>query len=267
MSNSVLPSVAPTRSPRRTISIASVTMKAFSFSFTIRKPLNAPITAPTTRITAMPAKAGHCVPKPDGMTSSAPTAGAMPTVDSSDRSNLPEISTSDSPSTTSASAADAPRMLIRLPVVRKLSLTIAPMTSSTASAGSNASSRSLGSRAARRATDGVAVRSPGRTSVMRDPFDVGHQVADRPAGVVLRDQGAGPQHQHPVARPQVVQLVADDQDRLAFRAHPLDLAEQRLLRLHVDPGGRVDQHQHVRVTRERPRQHHLLLVAAGQRVG
>jgi hypothetical protein len=112
----------------------------------MRKPLNTPITAPTTRITAIPAKAGHSVPKPDGITSSAPIAGAMPTVDSSDRSNLPVISTSDSPSTTSASAADAPRMLIRLPVVRKLSLTIAPMISSTTSAGTSASSRRRGMR-------------------------------------------------------------------------------------------------------------------------
>ncbi|SAK98120.1 hypothetical protein AWB83_05882 [Caballeronia ptereochthonis] len=81
MSKSVPPLVAPTSMPRSTISIASVTMNAFRRSRTTRKPLTKPISAPTTTIAASPA-AGHSRPKPDeaaGITSIAPTAGAMPT--------------------------------------------------------------------------------------------------------------------------------------------------------------------------------------------
>ena len=49
---------------------------------------------------------------------------------------------SDSASTTSASAADEVRMVLMLPAVRKTGLTIVPMTSRRASAGSSARSRS-----------------------------------------------------------------------------------------------------------------------------
>ena len=69
-----------------------------------------------------PAAAGHCMPKPAdaaGITSIAPTAGAMPTVDSSDKSNLPVSTISDSASTTSANAADAPSTLIRFALRQK----------------------------------------------------------------------------------------------------------------------------------------------------
>ena len=69
----------------------------------------------------------------------------MPTVDSSDRSNLPVNTISDSASTTNANAADAPSTLIRFAFVRKLGLTNAPITISNASAGSKASSRSRAS--------------------------------------------------------------------------------------------------------------------------
>ena len=119
-------------------------MNAFSRSRTTRKPLMKPITAPTTRIASRPAAAGHSNPKPAeaaGITSIAPTAGAMPTVDSSERSNLPVSTISDSASTTSANAADAPSTLIRFAFVRKLGLTNAPITISNASAGTSARSR------------------------------------------------------------------------------------------------------------------------------
>jgi simple sugar transport system permease protein len=50
ISNSVPPLVAPTSMPRNTISMASVTMNAFSRKRTTKKPLIQPITAPTATI-------------------------------------------------------------------------------------------------------------------------------------------------------------------------------------------------------------------------
>ena len=75
---------------------------------------------------------------------------------------------------------------------------------------------------------------------------------------------AVPHHQHPVAGAQVLELAADDEDRLALAAHALDHGEQRLLGLHVDARGRVHQHQDRGIVGERPAHHHLLLVAAGE---
>jgi len=141
MSNRVPPLVAPTSRPRSTISIASVTMKALSRSLTTNRPLRKPVHAPTAAMASSPAATGHSVPKPPeaaGITSMAPTAGAMPTVDSTDRSNLPVMMISDSASTTSARAAEAPRMLTRLAGVRKLGLVKAPSKNSRASAGTSA---------------------------------------------------------------------------------------------------------------------------------
>ena len=67
--------------PRRMISIASVTMKALSLSFTTMKPLMKPTRPPTTSTVRMPIAVGHSKPKPKpsaGSTTMAPIAGAMP---------------------------------------------------------------------------------------------------------------------------------------------------------------------------------------------
>ena len=223
MSNRVLPCVAPTITPRSTISIASVTMNAFSFSLTTQNPLNAPTSAPTTKIATKQSHSGQPNPNPpeaEGSSSNAPIAGAMPTVDSSERSNLPLISTSDSPSTTSASAADEPSTLIRLPGVRNASLVTAPMTTSTTSAGSSASSRRADDPSALRTPNsaepflgGATVDTPASFAIELDSFDGSDQLSVRPASGMLRRQRAEAQHKDPVAGAQVVQLVADDDDR------------------------------------------------------
>ncbi len=126
------------------MSMASVTMKALRRRRTTMKPLMKPMRPPTSSTTRMPTKVGSSKPKPKlaaGTTTMAPIAGANPYTDSSDRSNLPVMMTSDSASTTRASAADEVRMVLILPEVRKTGLTIVPIMTSRASAGSSARSR------------------------------------------------------------------------------------------------------------------------------
>ena len=234
MSKSVPPLVAPTSIPRSTISIASVTMNAFSRSRTTRKPLTNPTAAPTTTIASKPAAAGHSKPNPAdaaGITSIAPTAGAMPTVDSSDKSNLPVSTISDSASTTSASAADAPRMLIRFAFVRKLGLTNAPIASSNASAGNSARSRnrasSMRGRLPRTPTPapGAAPASAGLETLFfmeTHSFDRCNQFMVLPAGRKFGDDRAAKHHEDAVAGAQVVEFARHHQHRLAFVAHAVD---------------------------------------------
>ena len=124
--------------------MARVTMKAFSLRPTTMKPLRKPAMAPTRSTAISPTAVGTSTPKPKlaaGRTSMAPIAGAKPAVDSSDRSNLPVMTISDSASTTSASAADEVRMVMMLAALRKTGLTRAPTTMSMISAGKRARSR------------------------------------------------------------------------------------------------------------------------------
>ena len=60
---------------------------------------------------------------------------------------------------------------------------------------------------------------------------------------------AAEHHEDAVAGAQVVEFARDDQHRLALVAHAIDDREQRFLRFHVDAGGRVDQHEHLRIGR------------------
>src|SRR4051794_6560489 len=244
MSNSVPPLVAPTSMPRSTISMASVTMKAFSRKRTTRKPLIAPTTAPTARIASKPAAAGHCVPNPAeaaGITSIAPTAGAMPTVDSSDKSNLPVSTISDSASTTSASAADAPSTLIRFARVRKLGLTNAPITISSTSAGNNASSRKRAScerpRLPRKAdadadadadacawTWACAAPNAGLGTLFfmeTYSFNGCNQILVLPSRGKFRGDTASEHDENTVTGAQIVEFAGHDQHGLAFFAHAI----------------------------------------------
>ena len=69
------------------------------------KPLAKPISPPIRRTTSIPTVVGSSNPKPNeaaGSTTIAPIAGAIPTVDSSERSKRPLMMISDSASTTSA---------------------------------------------------------------------------------------------------------------------------------------------------------------------
>src|SRR5271168_4144630 len=198
--------------PRTMMSMASVTMKALRRRRTTIKPLMKPMRPPTSSTTRMPTKVGSSKPKPKlaaGTTTMAPIAGANPYTDSSDRSNLPVMMTSDSASTTRASAADEVRMVLILPEVRKTGLTIVPIMTSRASAGSSARSR-------RRATTILVA-----------------------VGAIR----AVPHDQNAVACPEIFQLAADHQDRFALPPHVLDDLKQRFLRLHVDARGRVHQDQ------------------------
>src|SRR3954470_697612 len=271
MPKSVLPLVAPTSSPRSTISIASVTMNALSLNFTTRMPLKAPTTAPTTRTANRARAAGSSVPQPDwaaGRTRRAPTAGAMPTTDSRERSNLPVIRTRDSASTTMARAAEAPRMEIRLRSVRNESLTNAPSTMRSNRAGTRASSRARRSRTVRAArvsgtrtcfTGGACV-----SAMVVHSFDGGDQLVVAPAGRVLGDHAAVEEDEDPVAAAQVVEFVGDDEDRGAVLAGGVHAGEQGFLGLHVDARGGVDEDEQAGVGGEGAGHDDLLRVAAGE---
>ena len=104
--------------PRRMISMASVTMKAFRRRPTTIKPLMKPIRPPTRSTARMPTLLGSSKPKPKlaaGTTEhGADRRARSRRSTSSDRSNLPVMMISDSASTTRASAADEVRMVMML---------------------------------------------------------------------------------------------------------------------------------------------------------
>ena len=129
-SNRLRPPVKPTCSPRSTISMPSVTMKALSRNLRIRKPLTKPIAAPISSVSGMASSCGRTRPKAP-VTISTASAGARPTVDSSDRSNLPEIRIIASASTTSDSSVCCCSTLVRFCVVRNTGSTKKPISSST----------------------------------------------------------------------------------------------------------------------------------------
>ena len=111
----------PVSSPRKVISIPSVTMNALILSATIRKPLIAPISAPTASAIGI-AQTAETTPAPCSMplgrVSHAAMPGARPTVDSSERSILPLIRISDSASTSSAIHAMFDRTSVNVDRVR-----------------------------------------------------------------------------------------------------------------------------------------------------
>ena len=202
-----------------------------------------------------------------GSTTIAPIAGAKPTVDSSDRSNLPVMMISDSASTTRARAAEEVRIVVMLAWLRKTGLTNVPTMMSTTSAGSSARSRSRAT--AIRPADGERTRASATGAealllVTLNPLDRGDESVVAPSRLVFGHDAAMPHDQHAVAGPQILELAADDQDRLALAAHALDDGEERFLGFDVDTGGRVHEHQDGRIVGKRPTHHDLLLVAAGE---
>lgn len=110
----------------------------------IRNPLNQPIAAPTSSASGITSAPGSPSPKPPaaaGTTSMTAIAGAVPTVDSSDRSNLPAIRIIASASTSSEIAACCWSTLVRLPAVRKIGSAIAPTMSRSTITGTRVRSR------------------------------------------------------------------------------------------------------------------------------
>ena len=130
------------------IFIASVTTKAFNLSFTIRNPLTTPISAPIKGMAATADRSRQLDAEARGGFGKHQhrTAGAMPTMDFSDRSNLPVMRTSDFRQGRRRSAADEPRMLTMFACVRKLGLTKPPTITRAISAGRGARSLRPASR-------------------------------------------------------------------------------------------------------------------------
>lgn len=131
-----LPSVIPMCSPRSIISMPSVAMKPLTRSLSIRKPLKAPIARPASRQSGIAVHAGSS-PSPvkrspdDGRTSHSAMTGAIPIVDSSDRSMRPQMRMKAWASTSRLSSDDCWMTLIRFCDVRNTGETMNPITIST----------------------------------------------------------------------------------------------------------------------------------------
>src|SRR4051794_7198571 len=85
-----------------------------------------------------------------------------------------------------------------------------------------------------------------------------------PAPRVLPDHLAAEHDKDPVADPQVVDLVRDDENTGTADSGLVDDAQQRLLGAHVHTGGRTQEYQDPRLAGQRPGHHDLLLVSPGQ---
>ena len=203
-------------------------MKALSRSRTTRKPLIAPIRAPVANSTRIASQTFSPKPEPPKVVSltisQAASIGGKPTVDSSERSNLPAIRISDSAMTRTDSSDDCCRMLRKLLVVRKASLISAPATIASAIAGRSVSSRKRNADARRRISApmpvGVATRSRASVATFHS-LDRRDQVVIPPAGAELGHQPAPEDHQHPVAADQLVEIVGHDQHARAGGARLL----------------------------------------------
>ena len=284
-------------------------MKPLTRSLRIRKPLTAPIAAPTgqaerdRRPGGQQLRARRSARRRRAAPATGRSPGARPMVDSSDRSIRPLIRISASPSTSRPSSVDCWTTPIRLSWVRNAGETMKPMTPSTKITGTRDRSRQRAEvdpgPAARRAVHRVGGRRRcglGHGAVPVRAFRAFRAPCVRSGAVPGRTGRAGravlagpampsiaatsswslqprpnsaidppvEERQHPVADPQVVQLVGDDQAPLpAVRDLPYD-AEQRVLGLHVHARGGPDHHQHARVAGQRAGDDDLLLVAAGQ---
>ena len=178
----------------------------------------------------------------------APIAGAKPTVDSSDRSNLPVMMISDSASTTSASAADEVRMVVMLAWRQE------DRADQRADDDQHDQRRQEGEVAQARDRDACRWRRRRRVSATRRRARcvlITRHIPSIEATRALSLQPAlcsatTPPWRMTSTRSQVRRSSSSPlTTRIALpsRAHALDDGEERLLRLDVDAGGRVHQHQ------------------------
>ena len=197
-----------------------------------------------------------------------PASAPRPTTDSSDRSNLPAIRISDSAITRTDSSEDCCRMLRKLSVVRKASLTSAAgddrehdrrQQRQLAQAEADARRRSsapAGPRRPRRRRSRSRSSTPSIAATRSSSCQPAPNSADEPA---LED------HQHAVADRQLVQVVGDDQHRRAGRARVARrCANSAALEAMSTPCVGYGEHQHLGRGGERPAHHRLLLVAAAE---
>src|SRR5690349_6191201 len=225
-----------------------VTTNPLSPNRTISSALSAPTTTPTSSTTGTAVQDGSSPSEwPPPIVSQAATPGASPNVDSSERSILPTTRTIVWASTSSAISDIVCRMLITLSYWRNTGFTSWPTTAIAMIPGTSAKSR-IRARAMRRGARGAPGSVRGGTSTAAglsgievDSFHGGHDLAVLPA--CGQCGGEPPVHhdQQPVAQAQVVQFVGGDQHRGARRGGLRDLAQEELLRPHVDPGGGGDQ--------------------------
>ncbi len=107
-------------------------MNPDSPTFRIRNPFSPPISTPMSRHNGSAIHADRPTSSPPedaGMINATASAGARPTVDSSDRSILPTIRIIACPSTSNDSSLCWVSTAIRLPGVRKIGDSTAPMIS------------------------------------------------------------------------------------------------------------------------------------------
>src|SRR6202020_1664697 len=170
-------------------------------------------------------------------------------MDSSDKSNLPVMITSDSARTTSARAAEEVRIVLIFPDVRKTGLMMEPMTISTASAGSSARSRSR-AKAMLLVRCAIMLRwaagAGTELSLTSNPLDRRDDRVVAPPRGMPGDALAMPHHKHPVADPQILELATRHQDRSSLAARVFDRVQERFFRFHIDASGWINQNENRR---------------------
>ena len=199
----------------------------------------------------------------------------MPTVDSSDKSNLPVSTISDSASTTSASAADAPRTLIRFALREKARADERADREQQRERGQQreiAKPREFDARTLAAHADACA---PGAAPAERRTRERYSSWRLTPSTDAISSWSCQPAGNSAAIAPRNMTRTRSQVRRSSSSPDTTSTAlpssrtrsttdEQRFLGFHVDAGGRVDQHQHVGIGCECARHHDFLLVAARQ---
>src|ERR1700694_4510034 len=234
--------------------IASVKMKALKLAFMTRKPLKMPTARPTSKTMSRPIQGFHSVPRPElalGAINQAPSSGARPNVPCSEMSNLPVSRMRDSATTTIPSAAPPVATSIRLELVKKTGLTIAPPIIKRTMTGTSVSSRNQLN---------TTTRAPLRASAGEGCFAAGSAAVSAIEALHRRDQLLAipwrlvepfrdlPSHHdlQSCADSQIIEVIGDQQHRHAFVTGTTDCVQKNLFRCHIHAHGRIHDDQHRR---------------------
>src|SRR5918998_6950378 len=248
------PSVMSSAIPGTATKVPSVAMKSGTSSFVMTNPLKAPTATPAASPTSSDAGSGH-----------AQCAYATPitlpesaAVEATERSMPRETITRVCPTARIINTEYWRSMLMRLLTVRKSGVTIAKATTS----------RKRMIRAPPRppATVTALASIPFADLVMR-PSRRRHYPLLRSARLELLDDAPAGHHEQPIAQlPRLPDLGGHVEHRDPVFGQPAHQAEDLLPGPDVDAASRVVQDQNPRTRAHPPREHDLLLVAAGERL-
>src|SRR5690606_16877878 len=261
--------------------VPSVTMNASMRPLVMAMPLAAPATRPPTRTSPTPRRTtptGGIAPPLTAFMNRIIAPARNAAIDPTERSMPPEMITNVAPMAMIPMNAERVRTLKMFVGVRNDGWIREPMTTSRTRPSSGVScchgtdpslSRQVGTGATSD-TDMSSVHLPLRdVAVVAQAGGVGHHrlLVQVVAGEDPRHHAA-PHDRHTVREPEDLgELAGDQHDRDAALEELGDVEVDLPLGAHVDPAGGLVEDHDVRVGEHHLRQHHLLLVAARQRLG